>query len=57
MQPSVDTFSTAPLRGVRYSFMEDVEGMQTILLKEQIVSEHVNQVWFIIIMNLINKAL
>ena len=44
MQPSVVSFSTAPLKDVRNSFMGDVEGMLTILLKKQIVSESVDQV-------------
>ena len=44
MQPSVDSFSTAPLKDVRNSFMGDAEGMLTTLLKKQIVSESVDQV-------------
>ena len=45
MQHSVDSFSTAPLKDVRNSFMGGAEGMLTILLKKQIVSESVDQVY------------
>ena len=46
MQPYVDSSSTVPLRDVRYSYMEDVVEMQTILLRNQSVSELVNQVLY-----------
>ena len=43
-QPYEDSSSTVPLRDVRYSYTEDVVGMQTILLRNLSVPELVNQV-------------